>query len=267
MSSSRHQCLLQTHPSASNTRVMVAGLVIALIISLLPYTNANIDWNSDIVPSDQELKAEKHDALTQYFGDKIEGGKLFRSHETMQKLVGNFTDVPLESQQNHNYEQMTKWLKDLAARFPQSPIYTQQARVCRTGSCGPEFKYVGNMHGNEVVGREALLYLAYVLCENYGKNDYLTKLLNETRIHIMPSMNPDGYEADQPGDRIGYRGRGNAHNVDLNRNFPARYPQHKDQSGGTYAEPETIAVMKWILEYPFVLSANLHGGTAILTVS
>jgi carboxypeptidase D len=60
------------------------------------------------------------------------------------------------------------------------------------------------MHGNEVVGREALLYLISILCENYGKNEYLTHLMNTTRIHIMPSMNPDGYEMDRPGDRIGY---------------------------------------------------------------
>jgi hypothetical protein len=49
------------------------------------------------------------------------------------------------------------------------------------------------MHGNEVVGREALLFLIAILCENYGKNAYLTRLMNDTRFHIMPSMNPDGY--------------------------------------------------------------------------
>lgn len=58
----------------------------------------------------------------------------------------------------------------------------------------PMFKYVANMHGDETVGREMLIYLAEYLLYNYGKIPEVTKLVDTTDIFLMPSMNPDGFE-------------------------------------------------------------------------
>ena len=57
----------------------------------------------------------------------------------------------------------------------------------------PQVKYVGGIHGDEVVGRELLLYLARALCEQYGLDPGVTSLLHTTEIHILPSLNADGY--------------------------------------------------------------------------
>ena len=125
----------------------------------------------------------------------------------------------------------------------------------------PEFKYVGNMHGNEAVGREMLLVLIKYLCEGYGREERITRLIDSTRIHILPTMNPDGFEASHEGDAQSITGRANAHNKDLNRNFPDQY--FTKQNENAVAEPETAAVMAWSRKFPFVLSANLHGGSLV----
>ncbi|XP_076017621.1 carboxypeptidase Z-like [Genypterus blacodes] len=160
----------------------------------------------------------------------------------------------------------------------------------------PEVKYIGNMHGNEVMGRQLLIYLAQHLCSEYlHGNERIQTLVNNTRIHILPSMNPDGYEVavsglpggnydeDEEGPRYNTEmiGRTNAQNIDLNRNFPdltsVAYSRRRSKSYRTdhipipdyywfgKVAPETYAVMKWIRSIPFMLSANFHGGDLVVS--
>jgi carboxypeptidase D len=124
----------------------------------------------------------------------------------------------------------------------------------------PEFKYVGNIHGNEVVGRELLLLFIQSLLENYHRNETIRWIVDNTRIHVMPTANPDGYEKSVVGDCDTETGRRNARGVDLNRNFPDRF--RHDRRFRRY-QPETRALMKWIKAYPFVLSISFHGGALV----
>ncbi|XP_030419706.1 uncharacterized protein LOC115652167 [Gopherus evgoodei] len=59
----------------------------------------------------------------------------------------------------------------------------------------PEFRCVAGMHGNEVLSRELLLNLMQYLCGEYAwGNPHVVRLVSKTCIHLLPSMNPDGYK-------------------------------------------------------------------------
>ncbi|XP_045928993.1 carboxypeptidase D isoform X2 [Micropterus dolomieu] len=183
---------------------------------------------------------------------------------------------PIQPQEfrHHNYADMELFLRKYSSEFPSIThlysagrsvedrelyvmVISDNPTVHEHGE--PEFKYIANMHGNEVVGRELLLNLIEYLCRNYGTDTEVTKFVNNTRIHIMPSMNPDGYEVATEGDVKGYKGRNNSNNFDLNRNFPDQFSTITEPR-----QPETIAVMNWLKSIPFVLSANLHGGSLVV---
>lgn len=58
-----------------------------------------------------------------------------------------------------------------------------------------------NVHGNEVQGGEICLYTIWYLMENYGRNDEITRLVDERVFYIVPTANPDGrdYFLDETG--------------------------------------------------------------------
>jgi predicted deacylase len=110
------------------------------------------------------------------------------------------------------------------------------------------------MHGDEIVGRELMVRLAADLLRNDGNDPWITKLLDDVQIYIMPSMNPDG---------AGFARRSNANFYDLNRDFPD-FTTDDNQNTIDGRQPETQAMMRWQAQRRFKLSANFHGGAEVV---
>lgn len=158
--------------------------------------------------------------FTKEIPEGLETEKFF-DFSTMAERIGKMYEPdPQNDIHSHHYNELVEWIKSYSLKFPNITYLYSIGKSVQGRDLWviiisdnpqiheplePEFKYVGNMHGNEVVGRECLLYLITVLCENYGSNDYITRLVNETRIHIFPSMNPDGYEVGMEGNWQGYQ--------------------------------------------------------------
>ncbi|KAL5195336.1 Carboxypeptidase SOL1 [Glycine soja] len=116
----------------------------------------------------------------------------------------------------------------------------------------PAFKFIGNVHGDEPVGRELLIFLANWLCDNHLKDPLATLIVENVHLHLLPSMNPDGFSLKK---------RGNANNIDLNRDFPDQFIFFNDDEDSR--QPETRAIMNWLRDIRFTASATLHGGALV----
>ena len=174
-----------------------------------------------------------------------------------------------------SYETYVQMLNDLAADYP---------NLCRVVDAGtttqgrkilfvvisdnvnvtepePRFMHSSSMHGDETAAFVNMIRLADHLLSNYNVDPLITKLVNGLEIWINPAANPDGTYRSGNATVTGAR-RGNANNVDINRNFPDPVQgQHPD---GYAWQPETIAMMNLGNSTYFNMSANYHGGAEVV---
>jgi carboxypeptidase D len=88
--------------------------------------------------------------------------------------------------------------------------------------------------------------------ENYSKDAEIRALLTNYELHILPSLNPDGFFRAR---------RANARGYDLNRNFPDRF-----YGQITPLQPETRAMMDWHYNINFTKSIVFHGGALVANI-
>lgn len=111
------------------------------------------------------------------------------------------------------------------------------------GDSGKVVLFLATIHGDESAGTKLLVELAKRL-------DQDPTLRGDYRVLLVPVVNPDGMAKGT---------RRNAHNVDLNRNFPARNFQASLYRGHTpLSEPESKFISDLVRTYKPVRILSFH---------
>lgn len=128
--------------------------------------------------------------------------------------------VKLDFNRWHDYDELKADLLTLEQAYPKFLKYeslgqSQDGRdmmlmTINNPDTGSEFSkaamYIeANVHGNEIQGGEVCLYTVWYLMENYGKNEMITRLVDERVFYILPSVNPDGRQYFMEGTGSGAR--------------------------------------------------------------
>lgn len=122
-------------------------------------------------------------------------------------MTDSRVDVPFDTY--HDYEAMTAHLHALRAAFPslmrlESIGKTHRGReiwaaTITNEATGPELEKPGfyldaQIHAEEHATSAVALYAVWHLLHDYGKDEEITRLLDEQVMYILPRINPDGAE-------------------------------------------------------------------------
>ncbi len=137
---------------------------------------------------------------------------LLQAQQAPYPTMGAPADPKVEVHWNryHDHARMSELLAEMAAAFPD---------LCRLESLGPSyggremwvlsisnfaqgdvtrksgFWIDGGIHANELQGPEVVLYTAWYLLEMYGRNEFITGLLDERIFYLLPQLSPDSRDA------------------------------------------------------------------------
>jgi zinc carboxypeptidase/type IX secretion system substrate protein len=125
------------------------------------------------------------------------------------------------------------------------------------------FLYTSSMHGDELVGYPMMLRLISYLLSGYGEDTEVDLLVNNLEIWINPLANPDGTYYPDNDLSVAASVRETSDGTDMNREFPDILAGGavNDTSGRAR---ETRAMMAFLQERRFTMSANIHSGEEVV---
>ncbi|CAI8026890.1 Mast cell carboxypeptidase A [Geodia barretti] len=147
----------------------------------------------------------------------------------------------------HPYDDIVAWYQTLGKNYSGLVKYVESIGMSVEGRNIPAVHITNiladpintvyfqcQLHAREWISAAVCMNIATYLCENYGKDEQVTKLLDSLQFVFVPIANPDGYEYTWTVDRLWRKNRrvnpgSSCMGVDLNRN----YNDHWDEGGSS----------------------------------
>ncbi|MEE9165840.1 MAG: M14 family zinc carboxypeptidase [Candidatus Neomarinimicrobiota bacterium] len=233
--------------------------------------------------------------LTRFYKKRFQPTQKFHGGFELGSMGGNYT-----------YDEMTAELDSLHVMYPTlvsektsiglslegrdiwavklSDNVTENENV--GGDLEPLALYTGVTRAREPLGMMNLIYFMYHLCENYGRDDLATFVLENRELWFVPVLNPDGYVYNE---RIAPQGGGmhrknrretncaeeTSRGVDLNRNYSYDWGLNNLGSSpdpcsnvfrgdSAFSEPETAVIREFMESKDFKNVLHYHAYSNLL---
>tara|TARA_R110002072_G_scaffold273058_2_gene433347 strand:+ start:12089 stop:14446 length:2358 start_codon:yes stop_codon:yes gene_type:complete len=215
----------------------------------------------------------------------------------------NFDTDPNSYAGMYRYQEMLAELDAMAVQYPslitvKAPISTFQTwegrpiyqvkisdNASTNESAEPKVLYTSIHHAREPLSMSETIFFMWYLLENYGTNEEIQFLVNNTEMYFVPCVNPDGYIRNETTDvngggmhRKNMRSVGTSNpGVDLNRNYSYGWnttgvssdPDSDIFPGpSAFSEPETQAI-QWLVEsinFTSAFNAHTYGKTLLYPI-
>lgn len=197
-------------------------------------------------------------------------------------------DEKLRGSDLQNYtdpEEMEEFLFNISSQYPDlvelvllrddlfegHKLWAVKIESSKKGDPKPVFLMDGQHHAREVMTAEITKDAIEYLLTNYGKDEKVTKWVDEIEIWIVPVVNPDGASFVFRQNPWWRKNRHPQCAVDLNRNYPLTWNKCRGSSGECLAddfrgetpssEPETQGILSlmYLLRPQFYLTYHSYG--------
>jgi murein tripeptide amidase MpaA len=187
-------------------------------------------------------------------------------HAYLEGLMATYPDLITRELAGSSVEGRPIWAYVITA-----PTDNLKAGICINGM----------QHAREWISPMTCCWLMTELLENYDSNAEVANLLDDLEWHMIPVLNPDGYEHSWDDYRLWRKNRfdngDGTFGVDLNRNWDANWGgdgasgnTNSDVYYGTapFSEPETRAIRDWINDHPNISAhVDVHSYSQLMLYS